>query len=311
MFKHLIRLAILSQLILPISLLSAQSRPSPRQRILGADSARAIEEPVPEISRPLPFRPGETLTYDVSFSKFFVSGSIGRLTLHVTPFPTSSNKGLIEFKAEAVSKGFFTWLFKIDVRDRFTAQVSADDLGLQTSIKRLEEGNLKSERKTIIDRESRRVTYIERDLASTAAPPKVKEAESPSWVQDALSTIYLVRTRSLEEGQRITVPITDATKVYNIEVIAGGRENIKVDAGRFKAVKLDAKIFDGRYITRSGELTVWVSDDELRIPVRAKVKTGGVTVRIELERVEFQVPAQSQAAGTLRNVVEAAEVKPA
>lgn len=293
MLKRLIRLTLVLQLLLPLSLASDHSRSDSTRSNLATESTRSIDHTASVVTSPLPFRPGETLTYDVSFSKFLFSGSIGRLTLNVSDSEAAAKKEMIEFKAEAVSKGFFTWVFGIDVRDQFTAQVSAKDLGLHTSIKRLHEGKLKREHKSIIDRASGRVTYIERDLISESTPPKVKEAESPSWVQDALSAIYLVRTKSLKEGERITVPISDAAKVYNIEVVAVGIDNIKVDAGRFKAMKLDAKIFGGRYITRSGEMTVWVSDDELRIPVRARIKTAGVTVTIQLERVQFQSPSGS------------------
>jgi hypothetical protein len=101
-----------------------------------------------------------------------------------------------------------------------------------------------------------------------------------------LSACYFVRTQKLDEGEAISMPITDEGKVYNIEVVAGKREDVKVDAGRFKTIRLDAKIFDGRYIQRSGEMLIWVTDDARRTPVRARIKTNGATVSIELKRVK-------------------------
>ena len=60
----------------------------------------------PKISQPLPFKIGETLTYEVTFSKLIFSGTIGELKLSVSK-PDSNKFDQIELKAEAVSKGFF------------------------------------------------------------------------------------------------------------------------------------------------------------------------------------------------------------
>jgi hypothetical protein len=250
-----------------------------------AEGARAADVARLQIPKPLPFKVGETLTYEVSFSKLFLSGSIGRLTMSVEKPADNPNTGLIELKAEAVSRGFFTWLFGIKVRDRFRSIVNPEDFGLHTSVIEIEEGARKKEQKSVIDRETGRVTYSERDLVAKSAEPNIKQAESPRWVQDALSAIYLVRTQQLKQGERLTVPISDAAKVYEIEVIADKPEQIKVDAGKFQALKLEAKIFDGRYINKKGEMVVWFSDDGLRLPLKARIKTGGTTVTVQLSRI--------------------------
>jgi hypothetical protein len=100
-----------------------------------------------------------------------------------------------------------------------------------------------------------------------------------------LSACYFVRTQKLTEGDVIAIPISEGGQIYNIEVVVGKREVIKVDAGKFKTIKLNAKIFDGRYIKRSGEMFLWMSDDVKRIPVRAKIKTSGATVTVDLKRI--------------------------
>ena len=82
----------------------------------------------------------------------------------------------------------------------------------------------------------------------------------------------------------VPIPISDGGNVYNIEIVAGKREEIKTDAGKFKAIQLDAKVFDGRYVRRSGEMLVWVTDDARRIPVHARAKFSGTTVTVDLKR---------------------------
>ena len=240
---------------------------------------------VPKVNKPLPFKAGELLFYEVGFSKLIFSGTIGEVRMSVAKTRNADKLDLLEIKADVISKGFFPKLFGVKVQDRFSAVVNSVDFGLQTSSKVIEEGNVRREQTSVIDRESGRVTYTERDLANAKAEPKVKQADSPSWIQDMLSACYFVRTQKLDEGDVIQIPISDGGQTYNIEVVVGKREEVKVDAGRFKAIKLNAKIFDGRYIKRSGEMSLWMSDDVKRIPVRAKIKTGGATVTVDLKRI--------------------------
>jgi hypothetical protein len=248
-----------------------------------------VAQSVPKVSHPLPFKIGETLVYEVSFSKFIFSGVIGELKLWVSEPGKQPKEGdekpeMIELRAEAVSKGFFPKLFGLKVRDRFTSFVSPQDFGLHTSVKHIEEGKVQREHKSVINREAGRVTYIERDLVSTSGKPKVKEAASPSWIQDLLSATYYVRTQKLDEGDVMAVPISDGGQAYNVEVVVGKREEIKVSTGKFKTIRLEVKAFDGRFVRRKGEMFVWLTDDEKRVPVRAKIKTSGATVTIDLKK---------------------------
>ncbi len=239
----------------------------------------------PKLVEPLPFKVGEMLIYDVSFSKLIFSGVIGELKLTVAKPDAPTTPELLELKADAVSKGFFPALFGIKVKDRFISLVNQSDFGIHTSKKLLEEGKERREQTSIINRDTGMVTYTDRDLTRTKSIAKVKEKASPSWIQDLLSAIYYVRTQSLKEGDVIPVPISDAGEVYNIEIVVGKREEIKTASGKVSAIALNAKVFDGRYIKRSGEMLVWVTEDPARIPLRAKIKTSGATVTVELKRV--------------------------
>lgn len=242
----------------------------------------------PKIAHPLPFKIGETLLYEVTFSKLIFSGTIGELKLTASRPDFSldaSMAELIELKAEAVSKGFFPALFGLKVRDRYISIVSQTDFGVQTSTKLLEEGKARREQKTEINRETGRVTYTDRDLALEKSAPKVKENPSPTWVQDLLSTIYFVRTQPLNEGDIVPIPISDGGEVYNIEVVVGKHAEIKTSAGKFKAILVNAKVFDGRYVKRSGEMLVWITEDAARIPVHARIKTSGATITVDLKRM--------------------------
>ena len=246
----------------------------------------------PRVAEQLPFSIGETLYYNISYSKLIFSGTIGELKLTVSKPQDPSHSEMIQLKADAVSKGFFPALFGVKVKDSYTSLVHVSDFGLHTTTKLLEEGKVRREQKSVINREAGIVTYSDRDLANPKSPPKIKEKPSPKWIQDLLSTIYFVRTQPLKEGDIIPVPISDGGEIYNIQVIVGKREEIKSGGVAFKTIQLNAKVFDGSYIKRSGEMLVWVADDPTRLPIRARIKTSGATITVDLKRKAGK-PAQA------------------
>jgi hypothetical protein len=240
---------------------------------------------VPKISQPLPFKVGENLFYDVSFERLIFSGTIGDMKLSVSK-AEAAKPNLIALKADLVSKGFFPTLFGIKVKDQFNAVVSTEDFGLLSSSKLRQEGKVNTEEKNQVNRKQGRVTYTFRDLANQSVEPKILEAACPNWVQDIISAIYFIRTQELKEGAVIPVPITDYGQNFVIDVIIGKREEVKVDAGKFKTIKVETKAFSGRLIKKSGELFLWFSDDARRLPVKARVKVSGTTINIELKKIQ-------------------------
>lgn len=240
----------------------------------------------PKINQPLPFKAGEKLGYEVSFSKLIFGGAVGDVKLSVANAEAAAKTPRLALKAELTSKGFFPKLFGIKVHDTYSSVVSAQDMGLHESLKSIAEGNNRREQKSVIDRNSGRVTFTERNLADKQAETKTKEAPSPAWIQDMLSATYFVRTQPLNEGDVIEIPISDGGEVYHIEVISEKHEEVQAGAGKFKAIRVNAKVFDGRFIHRSGEMLMWISDDARRIPVRARIKTSGATITVDLKSIQ-------------------------
>lgn len=255
---------------------------------------RAIAPPLVDskVVRPFPFQPGETLVYEVSFSKLIFSGIVGDIKLAVLK-PADATANWIEFRAEAVSRGFLPALLGLKVKNVYSSTVHENDLGLHSYKRAIEEGKKRREQTSVINRDTGKVIHKDRDLSNAKAEPAVKDAASPAWIQDVLSAIYFVRAQKLNEGDVIRVPISDGGEVYNIEVVVGRRDDIKLAVGKFKTVRLDAKVFDGRFLRRRGEMLVWVSEDPKRLIVRARVKTSGATVTADLKRISYNgnVPA--------------------
>ncbi|HEX2489991.1 MAG TPA: DUF3108 domain-containing protein, partial [Blastocatellia bacterium] len=86
------------------------------------------------------------------------------------------------------------------------------------------------------------------------------------------------------EGQLLTFPVSADEANYQFEVLVGKRESLKTECGKVKTVKLEPKLFGpGRYFHKlQGEMTMWVSDDNKRTPLRLLAKTSKGTVSAKL-----------------------------
>ena len=96
---------------------------------------------------------------------------------------------------------------------------------------------------------------------------------------DMLSSIYVVRSMELVPGKSVYIDIYDCKKLWNTEVQVVRREEISTPLGRFKTLVIKPLLKSEGLFARVGEVTVWLTDDSLRIPVRmaTKVRLGKIT----------------------------------
>jgi hypothetical protein len=251
-----------------------------------AEVAKVRKAPGPfAIEHPLPFKFGEKLTFDVKFSRFPIYSNVGHVTFTVNQ-PNNSEQH-IKFQVEAVSRGALASMFGVAVHDVFTTLVDRDDLYVYSTIKNLREGERRSRQEAVFDRSARSVRHSISNLAVPSQPPTVTTAQTPVWVQDAVSSFYFARTRELsKEGREVSFDINDEAKTYNIGIVPVARERVKTGVGSFKTIKVDVRIFNGRFLRREGQLYVWLTDDARRIPVKARLKIPAGTVTFDMTKLE-------------------------
>jgi hypothetical protein len=96
---------------------------------------------------------------------------------------------------------------------------------------------------------------------------------------DILSSIYVVRNMELIPGKSVFIDIYDCKKLWNTEVRVLRREEINTPLGRFKTLVVIPRLKSEGLFARAGEVTIWLTDDSLRIPVKmtTKVRLGKIT----------------------------------
>lgn len=266
-------------------------------------------------SFPIPV--GEKLEYEVRYSRFPIYATVGVVTFeYLGPAQTKtvatgtiSNAGiessdqpngklidglnvafnpapedqLLRLRASAVSKGILIAILGIDVKDRFETLVDARDFAAHLSFKEIKEGKKHIVQTALFDHQQQTVNFKLNDLKNPQAPVKEKSVAREVGMLDLLSAFYFVRLQKMKEGQLIRFPVNDDGENYWFDIVVGKREKLKTDCGKIKTIRIEPKLFGpGQLFSRQGEMTMWLTDDDQRIPVKLIAKTPSGTVNAKL-----------------------------
>ncbi len=231
-------------------LISGQSARTP------APSTQAAAKPRGEVR--VPFKPGELLTYDVSYSTYVTAGTV---TLNVQSKRPSYNSLAYYVVAEArptplVSK-LYTLYYKADVlMDVYT--LLPQRAGVYS-----EEGQRHQMKVTTFNNAARKATF-----ENVTAKSGKRELNVPAFTQDALSAIYVIRALPLKVGVRETIPVSTGGHAYRAQVNVEGTDALNTAAGPFQTFRIRTSLFgeDGRPTGRP--IHLWVSDTPSRVPVK-------------------------------------------
>jgi hypothetical protein len=230
-------------------------------------SGNYLESPHPEISRyveNLAFGVGERLHFDIGYG--FINA--GSATMEVVELIEYDGRPAYRIVSTAQSNKFFSSFYP--VRDRVESITDAIGLFSWYFDKKLCEGKYRSHRMYGFDQISHEVVY------------KGDTMEIAPYVQDALSMLYYVRTQPLEVGKSIFVDNFTDGRRNPVEVKVHRNEQIRTKAGDFNCLVVEPLLRTAGVFKHEGKLTVWLTDDRLRLPVmmKSKVVVGSITAEL-------------------------------
>jgi hypothetical protein len=228
--------------------------PAPRTP---AATAPARPAPPPAREADVPFRVGETLTYDVSWSQFLTAGTAVSRVVEKKPSSGSAAYAIVaDGRPVPLVARFYPVYYKMDsLLDSFSI------LSVETSTYSEENGR-KRQSNTHFDRTSRRALY-------EAPTESVKQTfEVPANVQDGLATLYAVRSHAFKTGEHFSIPVADDGSLYSVEFDTRGPERVRVPMGDVEAWNLKLTILDNKRQPAATNSAVWISTDTRRLPVK-------------------------------------------
>lgn len=243
--------------------------------------------PVPGICQslpgnPHPFQTGEKLTFNVKYGGV----TAGIATMQVEGTKRLGTREVLHIKSKTETVNIFEKIYSVhDVIETFV------DPGRLTPFLyrvKLRESNYSRDKIISFDPETNTAIYIK-----NVELPQTYEVDP--LVQDPLSSLYFLRTQSLEVGKSVTIKLFDDRKLYDMEVQVLRQEQIRTPLGSFETVLVKPILQSEGIFKRTGEIFVWLSDDDWKVPLKMKSKIKIGDINAEISRVEG-VPSFSKTA---------------
>ena len=116
------------------------------------------------------------------------------------------------------------------------------------------------------------------DLADLKADTKdfLKKTEKSDAISaktfDTLSCIYYIRASDLVPGKSVFFDIYDLKRLWHAEVRVVKLERVSTKLGKFRTIVVQPTLRAEGVKPRTDYMTVWLTDDERRIPVKMNMK---------------------------------------
>lgn len=258
--------------------------------LIVALSVAAIAQAPTPAEKPLPFGRGEQLVYLAEFNRSLLRGiNVAEFKFSVEANPEKNVTGdqQIRLSGDVASKGLFLRLVGTQFHQHVDSLVDAKSFTVLQTSQLYEQKDRSRKSEAIFDHQSRKATWTISDLKQPQSP-RVSSVEFSEPIQDVLTVIYFVRTLPLEIGKTFDIPLSDAGRVYRFSIAVRERKTIKTVLGRVNAVRVEPSLFgDQGLVRRRGTLSIWITDDARKLPVKAELKVEIGTFDINLQKVSY------------------------
>ena len=218
------------------------------------------------------FQVGEYLRYRVHYG--IVNAGIAELS--VKNKIHKNGRETFRIVGTGKSVGLFNMFFK--VRDRYETYMDAQSLMPWEFVRDVDEGGYEIQRHIFFDQHQHQARDIKKN--------KDKIYEVPGYSQDILSAFYYARcapTPNLQPGHMIAVNTFLDHEVFPMKLKFMGYETIKTKFGKINCMKYMPVVQKGRVFKEEEGMTIWVSNDSSRIPIRLKTDLLIGSIKMDLQ----------------------------
>lgn len=208
---------------------------------------------------------------NAGFATFEISNEnksiAGRNTLHVI--------------GEGKTLGAFNLFFK--VVDRYESYIDEQTMAPLLFIRRVNEGGHIIKQDLTFDQKNS-VVYFE-DIKKK----RKSTVQTPQYIQDIISAFYYTRTFDFSKaqvGQKYDISFILDDSIYVTNIYYQGKDTITTSLGTFRCLKFKPKVLTGNVFKEAYPMTMWVTDDENKIPIFAK--SGVLVGTVKLELINFK-----------------------
>jgi hypothetical protein len=218
------------------------------------------------------FTYGEKLNYRVHYGPF----SAGNCEFVVGDNPVEvNNRKSYHIKVVGRSAGMVDAMF--NVRDEFESYVDEEAIIPWKQIKKVKEGSYT---------DSDFIIFDQKNGFATSRRGKISiEAQT----QDVVSAIYFARITDMSDakiGDIFPVNFYMDGENYLLRFKYVGKEKLKTDIGTFNTLVIKPQLIKGRVFKDDEALTLWVTDDENKIPLMVESSIFVGSIRAQITKME-------------------------
>ena len=239
---------------------------------------------------PLPFERGEELIYQGEFTRGLLRGvevaefRFKSTTEHVAR--GADDSAVLHLTGDVVSKGIFPRIAGFKFHQHVESTADVEPFTVLHTNKIEEQGKRSRVLEAVFNHETHKVLWSER-----SPNPQSGAFDFTEPIQDVLTVIYYLRTQKLEPGKSFDVPLTDAGRVFRLSVAVVEEKEIDTVLGKVKTIRVEPALFGDTSLVRTrGQLSIWITEDDRHLPVRAQLKVDLGTFDIKLKRVSYPQP---------------------
>jgi hypothetical protein len=222
------------------------------------------------IEKNFAFKGGENLTYRGYYNWGFIWVAAGEVNLKVED---SSYESKDAFKITGLGKNVkaFDWFFKL--RDTLTCYVDKDSLKPLYFDRRTNEAKYKAHHEYWFNYDK---NEIYSKIRKKTKPVKRDTIQNKPCTFDILSVAYYARNLDFskyKKGDKIPISMLVDNEIHSLYIRYHGLETIKTKSGeRFECLKFSPLLVEGTMFKGGEDMTVWLSNDDNRIPIMAEAK---------------------------------------
>lgn len=190
-----------------------------------------------------------------------------------------NNKKAFHVIGKGYTTGMSRFFFKVD--DLYESYIEKESGNPAQFVRKINEGGYTKNQEGFFNQGANKI--VVKDYKNNTE----KAFVIPRNTQDILSAFYYLRNYptidKINPGESIVIDMffDDETTKFKLKFI--GRENITTKFGVVSAMVFRPLVQSGRVFKEQESLTVWVSDDENRLPIRIKAELAVGSIKADLD----------------------------
>jgi len=192
---------------------------------------------------------------------------------------TRNNRKCFYAVGHGYTSGMSRFFFKVD--DHYQSVFDQETTKPFQYLRKIDEGGYTKNQEGFFNQEKN--TVLVKDYKHKTE----KTLSVTENVQDIVSSFYYLRNHpnidKLKPGESILIDMFFDDEIYKFKLKFVGRETLSTKFGKANAMIFRPLVQSGRVFKEQESLTVWVSDDQNKIPLRIKASLAVGSLKADLE----------------------------